>query len=63
MTAVDSAIARGLERADTIAQARARLSGAMRIIFDLGGLNAVRDVVKAEMERLPVNGNTGTWIG
>lgn len=52
------------ERASTIEIERARIAGSFRIICDLGGIDAVRAVAKAEIERLRPNANdNGEWIG
>ncbi|KQW79735.1 hypothetical protein [Brevundimonas sp. Root1279] len=58
------AAARGIQRADNIAIARARLAGAMRTIRDLGGMDAVRAITATEIERLTLSANdNGSWIG
>lgn len=59
----DAAIAAMTQRADTIAAARARMSGAMRIIGDMGGRQAVRDVFEAEFERMTVANDNRKWVG
>lgn len=52
------------ERASTIEIERARIAGSFRTICDIGGIAAVRAVVKAELERLTPNANdNGEWIG
>lgn len=51
-------------RATTIEIERARLVGAMRTIRDMGGMDAVRAICAAEIERLTLNANdNGAWIG
>lgn len=64
MSGVQNAITAMRERASTIEIERARLSGALRTIRDIGGMDAVRAVVKAEVERLTLSANdNGKWIG
>ncbi|CAN7171794.1 hypothetical protein [Brevundimonas sp. LjRoot202] len=50
-------------RATSIEIERARLSGAMRAIRDMGGMDAVRAICAAEIERLTLTANdNGAWI-
>lgn len=52
------------DRSAVIEIERARLSGAMRAIRDLGGMAAVRSITAAEIERLTLSANdNGSWIG
>lgn len=60
----DDAIARMRQRAANLEIERARLSGAMRAIRDMGGMDAVRAMTAAELERLTLSANdNGAWIG
>lgn len=52
------------QRATNIAIERARLSGAMRAIRDMGGIDAVRTITSSEIEKLTMSANdNGAWIG
>lgn len=60
----DRAITAMRERAANIEIERARLSGAMRAIRDMGGIDAVRTIAASEIEKLTMSANdNGSWIG
>jgi len=60
----DRAITAMRERAANIEIERARLSGAMRAIRDMGGIDAVRTIAASEIEKLTMSANdNGAWIG
>ena len=60
----DRAITAMRERAANIEIERARLSGAMRAILDMGGIDAVRTIAASEIEKLTMSANdNGSWIG
>lgn len=60
----DRAISAMRERAANIEIERARLSGAMRAIRDMGGIGAVRTITASEIEKLTMGANdNGAWIG
>lgn len=60
----DRAIIAMRERAANIEIERARLSGAMRAIRDMGGIDAVRTIAASEIEKLTMSANdNGSWIG
>ena len=64
MNSTDRAILVMRERATTIQIERARLSGCLRTIRDLGGMDAVRAITATEIERLTLTANdNGAWIG
>lgn len=51
------------ETADTLNLARARMAAQMRIIFTIGGEQALRNVFEAETQSIKgANDNSG-WIG
>lgn len=51
-------------RSATIEIERARLSGCLRTIRDLGGMDAVRAITASEIERLTLSANdNGAWVG
>lgn len=63
MSETARAIARMRETADSLNLARARMSAQMRVIFAIGGENALRSVFEAEVASIRgANDNTG-WIG
>ena len=51
------------ETADTLNLARARMSREMRIIFQIGGENALRSVFEAEVESIKGANDNRDWIG
>lgn len=60
----DRAITAMRERAANIEIERARLSGAMRAIRDMGGIDAVRTIAASEIEKLTMSANdNGSRIG
>ena len=60
----DRAISAMRERAANIEIERARLSGAMRAIRDMGGIDAVRTITASVSEKLTMGANdNGAWIG
>lgn len=60
----DEAIARMRQRASNLEIERARLAGAMRAIREMGGMDAVHAMTKAEIEKLTQSANdNGEWIG
>lgn len=59
----DAATHRMRERATSIEIERARLSGAMRAIRDMGGMDAVRAITATELERLAASNDNLNWIG
>lgn len=60
----DKAIMLMRQRATSLEIERARMSGAMRAIRDMGGMDAVRSMAAAEIERLTLTANdNGAWIG
>lgn len=60
----DQAITAMRQRAANLDIERARLAGAMRAIRDMGGMDAVRVMTKAEIEKLTQSANdNGEWIG
>lgn len=60
----DAAILAMRTRATSIEIERARLAGAMRAIRDMGGIDAVRSITAAEIERLTLSANDNKdWIG
>jgi len=64
MNSTDICIIAMRERATTIQIERARLSGCLRTIRDLGGMDAVRAIAATEIERLTLGANdNGDWIG
>lgn len=51
-------------RAASLAIERARLAGVLRAIRDMGGIDAVRAMTKAEIDKLTQSANdNGEWIG
>lgn len=60
----DHAIMLMRQRAANLAIERARLSGVMRAIRDMGGIDALRAMTAAELERLTLSANDNSdWIG
>ncbi|WP_292038591.1 MULTISPECIES: hypothetical protein [unclassified Brevundimonas] len=60
----EQAITAMRQRAANLDIERARLAGAMRAIRDMGGMDAVRAMTKAEIEKLTQSANdNGEWIG
>ncbi len=60
----EQAITAMRQRAANLDIERARLAGAMRAIRDMGGMDAVRAMAKAEIEKLTQSANdNGEWIG
>lgn len=60
----DQAITAMRQRAANLDIERARLSGALRAIRDMGGMDAVHAMTKAEIEKLTQSANdNGEWIG
>lgn len=51
-------------RSTTLEIERARLSGCLRTIRDIGGMDAVRAITATEIERLTLSANdNGAWVG
>lgn len=51
------------ETADTLNLARARMSAQMRIIFGIGGEQALRNVFEAEVQSIRGANDNGGWVG
>ncbi len=51
------------ETADTLNLARARMAAQMRIIFTIGGEQALRNVFEAENQRIKGANDNGGWVG
>lgn len=60
----DDATVRMRQMAANLDIQRARLSGILRTIRDLAGIDVVRAMTAAEIERLTLSANdNGSWIG
>ena len=51
------------ETADTLNLARARMSREMRIIFTIGGEQALRNVFEAEVQSIKGANDNRDWVG
>lgn len=51
------------EKSDAIATARARMATQMGYVAALAGVDGLRAMVKAELERIASGPDDGAWIG